>query len=407
MQRSYLTRRKWLTSCVATTAGLATLAGCTSGGPTPEEAGSADELPDGDAGWRMYGVDLANTGHQPAVRGPKADVEIDWTFETEDSLAATPLIVDGTLYVGSHDEHFYAIDAETGEEEWSVDLGTSARRTPAYADGYIYISGSRELLSIDAENGAVQWREDGTDSNPYYPIVVDDETGVITDDEYLWRFDLETGALEQVIDLLPDPFEMGVSGAPAVVDGTAYVGYEDRLGAVDIETGDREWEFEPEDGGIVHQISPAVANGLVFIGDVDGNFYAVDAESGDLEWEYSDAAEVSSSPSVADGTVFFGDADRVVALDAATGVKEWEVDFTFTPNEKPTVADGVLYASVHRIIYAVDVATGDIIWFHEFASDIDDVHEASDHAVQAPTAAIDGALYFTNSNNRVRSLTED
>ncbi|WP_090375531.1 outer membrane protein assembly factor BamB family protein [Natronobacterium texcoconense] len=352
----------------------------------------------------MYGVDLANTGHQSNASGPTEDVDVDWTFETGDSLAATPIIVDGILYVGSHDEHFYALDAENGDEEWSVDLGTSARRTPAYADGNIYISGSRELLSIDAETGEIRWREDGTDSNPYYPLIVDEETGIVTDDEYIWRFDPKTGSLEQVIDLLPDPFEMGVSGAPAIADGIAYVGYEDRLGAIDLETGEREWEFENETGEIFHQISPAVADGLVYIGDVDGNFYAVDAESGDLEWEYNEATEVASNPSVADGMVFFGDSDRVVALEVDSGNKEWEADVGPTPDVQPTATNETIYLAVHRFLYAVEAKTGNKIWSHEFGSHVDEPRIGTNYAMQAPPIIVDGSLYVTTSNNKIHKF---
>ncbi|AFZ72554.1 Outer membrane protein assembly factor BamB, contains PQQ-like beta-propeller repeat [Natronobacterium gregoryi] len=352
----------------------------------------------------MYGVDLANTGHQANVRGPTEDIDVEWTFETEDSLAATPIIVDGILYVGSQDEHFYAIDAESGNKEWSVDLGTSARRTPAFADGNIYVSGSRELLSIDAETGAVRWREDGTNSNPYYPLVVDEATGIVTDDEYIWRFDLETGSLEQVIDLLPDPFEMGVSEAPAIADGIAYVGYEDRLGAIDLEAGEQVWEFENEAGEIFHHISPAVANGLVYIGDVDGNFYAINTESGDLEWKYTDVTEVASSPSVADEFVYFGDGDRAIALDSIDGSKEWNADVGPTPDVKPIVTDEKLYLAVHRFLYVVKAKTGEELCSHEFGSDTGSPHTDTNHAMQAPPAIVNGALYVTTSNNTLHKL---
>ncbi|WP_089789643.1 outer membrane protein assembly factor BamB family protein [Natronobacterium haloterrestre] len=357
----------------------------------------------------MYGVDLANTGHQPDARGPDGSgddgVDVDWEFETDDSLAATPLLIDGTLYVGSHDERFYAIDPETGDEEWSVDLETSLRPTPAYADGNFYLSGNRELLSIDAESGDVRWREDGTNSNPYYPLVLDDSTGVVTDNEHLWRFDLETGTLEEPIDLLPDPYEMGVSEAPAISDGTAYVAYEDRLGAIDLGTGEREWVFENEAGEILHHISPAVADGLVYIGDVEGNFYAVDADSGDLEWEYEATTEIASSPSVANGTVFFGDRNRVIALETEAGDKKWDAEVPFPQNIPSLIANGIVYTSSHTYICAIRSRTGEKIWSHEFGSEIDDIREASNYAIRMTPIAFDGRIYLTNSNNRVLSIS--
>lgn len=400
MQRSNRTRRQWLRTC-ATTASVPALAGCASYLNENEDGAPSDSLlrdRPASAEWRMYGVDLANTGHQPDARGPDGSgddgVDVDWEFEADDSFAATPLLIDGTLYVGSHDERFYAIDPETGDEEWSVDLETSLRPTPAYADGNFYFSGNRELLSIDGESGDVRWREDGTNSNPYYPLVLDDSTGVVTDDEHIWRFDLETGTLEEPIDLLPDPYEMGVSEAPAISDGTAYVAYEDRLGAIDLETGEREWEFENEAGEILHHISPAVADGLVYIGDVEGNFYAVDTDSGDLEWEYEATTEVASSPSVANGTVFFGDSDRVIALETQSGDLSWELKIQFSPDPKPVVANSMIYICSYYAVYAIDIESGDLGWEYDLG----------EPAIASPIVA-NNSVYLTSHENTLFKIS--
>src|SRR5215469_16203729 len=69
--------------------------------------------------------------------------------------------------------------------------------------------------------------------------------------------------------------------------------------------GGIKWTFKTE-GPIIS--SPAVADGVVFVGSTDGNLYAVDEDSGKQKWKFKTLAsrQVTSSPAVADGIVYFG-----------------------------------------------------------------------------------------------------
>ena len=52
--------------------------------------------------------------------------------------------------------------------------------------------------------------------------------------------------------------------------------------------------------------SPAVANGVVYVGSDDGNLYTLNASSGALLWQYQAGCLVRSSPAVANGVVYVG-----------------------------------------------------------------------------------------------------
>jgi hypothetical protein len=72
------------------------------------------------------------------------------------------------------------------------------------------------------------------------------------------------------------------------------------------------WAFTT--GGTVVS-SPAVANGVVYVGSGDHNLYALDASTGDLLWSYTTGWAVYSSQAVADGVVYVGsDDDKVYAF---------------------------------------------------------------------------------------------
>ncbi len=49
-----------------------------------------------------------------------------------------------------------------------------------------------------------------------------------------------------------------------------------------------------------------MANGVVYVGSLDGNLYAVDAATGEEQWRFATDAEVYSSPAVANGVVYVG-----------------------------------------------------------------------------------------------------
>jgi serine/threonine-protein kinase len=70
--------------------------------------------------------------------------------------------------------------------------------------------------------------------------------------------------------------------------------------------------------------SPALANGVVYVGSEGGNVYALNATTGAKLWSYDTRDYVNSSPAVANGVVYVGSInDNVYALNAATGAKLW------------------------------------------------------------------------------------
>jgi outer membrane protein assembly factor BamB len=105
------------------------------------------------------------------------------------------------------------------------------------------------------------------------------------------------------------------TSTPAVADGVVYVGTLDgHLHAYDAKLGDTQtasglpWQVQVGDGSEIHT-SPAVANGLIYIGSDDGHVYAYDI-SGHLQGTFPTNdppnEKVRSSPAVANGAVYFG-----------------------------------------------------------------------------------------------------
>src|ERR1700704_2130316 len=86
---------------------------------------------------------------------------------------------------------------------------------------------------------------------------------------------------------------LGSSGAAMFRGDLQHTGVYDARGVPDLHGV--KWTFKT--GGRVYS-SPAVADGVVFVGSADGNLYAVDAAAGTQKWKFTTRGRVVSSPAV-------------------------------------------------------------------------------------------------------------
>ena len=127
-----------------------------------------------------------------------------------------------------------------------------------------------------------------------------------------------------------------VFSSPAVVNGVVYIGSSNYKGiegppfpnignvyALNATSGAKLWNYTT---GVLLYSSPAVVNGVVYIGSFDGNVYALNATSGNQIWNYTTGG-VWSSPVVVNGVVYIGSNGNVYALGSSS---------TLTPTASPT-----------------------------------------------------------------------
>jgi len=88
-----------------------------------------------------------------------------------------------------------------------------------------------------------------------------------------------------------------------------------------VQAGAVKWKFKT-DGAVVS--SPALADGVVYVGSADGNLYAIDQETGAQKWKVDTGEPIVSSPAVANGLVYFVGSDGALyAVGAPTGAHKW------------------------------------------------------------------------------------
>ena len=186
---------------------------------------AADEAP-GD--WLAYGRDYGEQRFSPLTQINKKtikDLELAWSFDmyTNRGLEASPIIVDGIMYMTGSWSVVFAVDAKTGEEIWSYDPevpGDWARkaccdvvnRGVAVYEGAVFVATlDGYLVALNAENGEVIWRKN----------TIIDRTRSYT-----------------------------ITGAPRVANGRVFIGngggeYGVRgyVTAYDTKTGEEDWRF--------------------------------------------------------------------------------------------------------------------------------------------------------------------
>lgn len=381
--------------------------GATDGDGTDDEgSGTVPDVP-------MFRYDPTHTGHHPDATGPTEGVTEQWRFQPAGVVAASPAVVDGTVYAGGSTD-LHALDAVDGTELWHF-AGGIGHSSPAVVDGTVYVGGPAELHARHAEDGSERWTFP-VPGDPYggvsgSPTVADGTVYFGGENAIVYAVDAATGTEQWSFGTEP-----GIDASPAVADGTVYVPCESSVFyALDAADGSLEWEGAI-DGGVVS--SPAVADvsggssesggATVYVG-ARGGILAMDADDGSTEWHFDAGSGVTSSPAVvgsdgagdsseSDGaTVYFGSYDgNVYALDATEGTEQWSFQTGNYVDSSPAVIDGVVYVgSEDGNVYALDAAEGTELWSHEVGSENGGVY---------PSPAVTGGTVYVGGNGWVYAL---
>ncbi len=137
--------------------------------------------------WEQHGGDAAEVRFSRLDQIDESNVDqltLAWEFATglDRGHEATPLVVNGRLYVTGSWSVLFVLDARTGRELWRYDpkvprsYGQRAccdvvNRGVAYADGKIFLGSlDGRLIALDATDGALQWEVRTVDPERPYTI---------------------------------------------------------------------------------------------------------------------------------------------------------------------------------------------------------------------------------------------
>ena len=84
-----------------------------------------------------------------------------WRSNTGGSIAGSPCIADGSVYVGNFGGIVSAYDLHSGKRRWQFDAGTAIYASASFSEGKIFIGTTGGMMyALDARRGEPVWKTD-------------------------------------------------------------------------------------------------------------------------------------------------------------------------------------------------------------------------------------------------------
>jgi outer membrane protein assembly factor BamB len=349
-----------------------------------------------DTPWPTYRGNLKRTCLSPYETNIETP-NLKWKFNCENGVESSPAIgEDGTLYVGTFTDNFFAINPD-GTEKWRYTRENMHFRSSATIaeDGTIYTIGCP--ITGDLWNYAL----DSDDAFGTPTLIALNPNGTLK-----WEF--SAGGLSS-----------GILYSPGLAsDGTIYmITGGAKMSQDDPEGGDGFWAINPDGtekwfyptGDAQYSASAIADDGTVYFGCTDGYFYALNPD-GTLKWKFvNDDGDLldncfNAVPSIGpDGTIYAGSKDQNLYALTPEGEMKWSFPMDSTVEATPSIGpDGTIYAggyapSSEKYLYAIDPETGEEIWRFETGEGV----------YGTPAIDANGILFFGSYDKNFYSLNPD
>ena len=155
-------------------------------------------------------------------------------------------------------------------------------------------------------------------------------------------------------------YEAGRGSNPRRHPNGRYVERKTHPRRADLANGAVRWKYDTGSREGIGESSPAVANGLVYVGDLGGTVHAVNASNGRAAWTYKTGGEIKSSPVAVDDKILIGSYDgHLYCLDARSGAVRWKVKTDGPVHATAGVMSGTAYiAGCDEVFRAIRIADG-------------------------------------------------
>lgn len=338
-------------------------------GPAAVDAKSMQAAVANGADWPSYGRTYSEQRYSPLDKintGNVGQLGLAWSFQlaTNRGVEATPVVVDGVMYMTSAWSVVYALDAKTGKALWTYDpkvpreVGHNAccdvvNRGVAVWKGRVYVASlDGRLIALDAKSGQPVWSVVTVDQSKPYTITMaprvahglvmignsGSEYGVRG---YVSAYDADSGKMKWRFYTVPGDPSKGFENKAMAMAAKTWSGQWWKFGG-----GGSPWEgmaYDPE-------------SNLLYFGTGNG-----------LPWD-----EKARSPGGGDNLFL----SSIIAVDADTGEYRWHLQTTpgdswdFDSTQSLILADlpingqprkVVMQASKNGFFYVIDRLTGKLI----------------------------------------------
>ena len=271
-------------------------------------------------------------------------------------VGGAPVLDDAgtTVFVGSEEGTFFALDSASLEKRWEQKLGGAVRELPVVVPGTVYVTTDADVVfALDRNDGTILWRY-GRDApetmsvSGHAGLYVDDKRVVaaFTDGAVVALSPIDGSVLwerETSLDVEPDearaPRFVDVDTTPVLIDGVLWVAsFAGGLYGLSPATGAVEWH--DEDTKAVTAIT--LAGERVYLASGDDGVIAMSKDDRSVYWTHAFERGSLSRPVVAAGTVLVAEkGGPFVALDAESGFEVNRMEAGYGFSAPPAVAQGL------------------------------------------------------------------
>ncbi|NDJ52865.1 MAG: serine/threonine-protein kinase, partial [Chloroflexi bacterium] len=295
----------------------------------------------------------------PSIMTGASEVTPLWSFQVEDAVRSTPVIVDRMVCFGSYDNNVWAIDIESQELIWKFPTEGGIGSSPIHDKGVIYVgSADGRVYALDARSGKRRWDFKTEGKIFSTPLIYQGIVYIGSDDGHLYAIKGLSGAAREVWSYdLTAP----IRSSAAISNDRLFIGSDaGELVAMDLDA-QAVWRFATRRRILS---TPMVRDEVIYFGSDDWQCYAVDFNQGYPLWRYRTKKPVISSPAYAKEKIFFGSADgTVTAVDAMNGRERWQVEVGGPVTTSPEIAGESLYiATATGDVFSMHVDSGNILW---------------------------------------------
>ncbi|HEX9674608.1 MAG TPA: serine/threonine-protein kinase [Anaerolineales bacterium] len=324
-----------------------------------------------------------------AAARPRSEVQEVWSFECEDEIRGTPIIVNDVLYIGCYDNNLYALDAKTGEFTWKFATEGGIPSRPAADGELVYVaSEDTRLYAVTAERGALAWTYYAGGPIRSNPVNYEGHIFVGSDDARLHVINMYNGQKSWTSEAAGP-----IRSTPLVQDERVYFGCESSdFYCLDFK-GEMKWRFSKAKRAITS--SAILVEGMLIFGSKDWSLYAVEAEAGWQVWKFRMGGATISTPAYSEGRIYTAGGDgRVYAVDFRSGREIWHFQTEHQVTGSPIVfEDSVYCGSVDGSMYCLDMRSGRKRWQFQTGGPI-----------TGAAAVSENRLYFGSLDHRVYAL---
>ncbi len=329
-------------------------------------------------------------GHVAAINAN--DGSPKWQYLTGGNVQSSPLVVNGVVYAGSGDTYAYALDANAGTLLWHTATAAGISSSPALASAHLAVK-SPSMVARAAPGGepatqTITISDSGLlstnwtlSASPPSWLSISKSSGTIApgaSQNITAKFTLPNPSQVQSLNTTLTFQDSGADNGSVQVTITAVIG---PLNTLYVAVGRALDAFDPTSGVLMWRYmapcgvsAPAVASGTVYVVACD-TLYAVSASAPTLLWSYQFPSSTSNPPVFAYGVVYVSTNDNTLtALNATTGAVLWSFHDPDGGVKQILVGDdGEVFLLVsppyNGHLLALNTSTGALLWQNTFNND--------------------------------------